>query len=123
MPDPIPNNKDRLLADLYAQWEHGPVAGAARMAARTLRRRRRTRRAIVGAAAVVVIALFWTNFFAGRLPAPGMDRVATATALEIISDAELLTLLRDRPILAIRDRGGIAAIVWLDPSEPDRNEN
>jgi hypothetical protein len=113
-----------LLAETLADdWANGPTAGFARRAAAKARNRRRRRIAasVAGSAAVLAMALFVSL---RRPPAPPPERAAisqriTAAAkpgYEIISDDELLTQLRDRPVLALKNADGTRELVML-PNE------
>ena len=109
----------KLLADTFHEnWNAGPAATFARAAAAHARRRRRTRAslAVAGAAAAVAAGLFFSLRIqptpeAAHLAPPPL--LATNHGYEIISDDELLKLLRDRPILILEKGGDTREIVLL----------
>jgi hypothetical protein len=124
--------RDRLLADVLSKddWESGPLAQAALVAARCVRRRRAMRRGIAVGCATVLIAAAAIETVRFTAPPPKPDARSTAVAaapgsLEIISDDELVALLSDRPVLLVKDEDGrINSVVWLSkPVEADSHPN
>jgi hypothetical protein len=113
-----PNHRTRLLADtLQGDWATGPAAAMARHAAAHARRRRTLKHATLTliAAAAVAAALLIGN--RTRAPvAPGTAAVAQSAhaGYEIISDDELVMLLKDRPLLVLPQENGSKKIVLLD---------
>ncbi len=111
---PKPDNREKLIAETYhGDWCTGPAATFARNAARSARRRRTLRIALPISA---VAALLFAATFAiptqreptrpastsVSLPAPIVP-LSGSSAYEIISDTELLALVRDRPLLLIQN--------------------
>src|SRR4051812_8776706 len=97
----------KLLAETFhGDWHAGAPAGFARAAAKLARRRHAARRLACAAGAVVALGL--AAFVVGRsekLSPPSMQTtkaVAPKRGYEILSDAELLAQVRDRPLLAVR---------------------
>ena len=123
MSKPRDNYTDLLAETLADDWANGPTAAFARKAAAKARNRRRFKIAasVASSAAVVALALFVSL---RRPPAPppersvAVQRVLTAVkpGYEIISDDELLTQLRDRPLLALKNADGTRELVVL-PNE------
>lgn len=104
---------DKLLAGAFHDdWASGSAAELARTAAAHARRRQRTRRALASAGAGV--AVLAVGFLAlrpvPRAPvAPAAVAPAPAVAArgyEIISDADLMTQLRDRSLLVVQKQNG-----------------
>ena len=100
--------RDRLLAETFhGNWEEGVGAQFARRAAAHARNRRRRRQA--GAAATAIVALLILTSLALRqppvTPASGSPPASTP-AYEVISDAELLAELRDRPLVVVKRANG-----------------
>ncbi len=97
-----------LIADLFHEsWDSGEVAGYARKAARRTRRRRILRKSL--AAAGIALLLATLSFFFVRSPssAPTEQPFSSANAspenYEVISTDQLLSAIRDRPILVVRN--------------------
>jgi hypothetical protein len=116
------DNESKLLADAFHDdWQNGPTAGFARRAAARARRQSRVRNALpVAAACAVAVAI---GFIVKREhPAPslpdqrGVQQKISGRGYEIISDEELLTQLRDRPLLVVRKENGAREFVLL-PNE------
>lgn len=118
------DNTTKLIADtLHDDWANGPAADFARTAAAHARRRRRVKIGASAAASVAVGAMaIFVNLrqpeptsphptaFAQRAPA------GARPGYEIISDDELLTQVRDQPLLALKNHDGSREIVVL-PNE------
>ncbi|ATC65443.1 hypothetical protein CMV30_16650 [Nibricoccus aquaticus] len=109
---PKSDNREHLLAETYhGDWSTGPAATFARNAARSARRRRTLRIAlpISAVAALVFVAIPAlrepTRIASISVSAPttALPPSDPAPAYEIISDTELLTLVRDRPLLLIQN--------------------
>jgi hypothetical protein len=110
-----PRNRDeKLLAETFhGDWNDGAAAQFARAAAASARRRRQMQKMLVGAGAAVVVA--GTAFVAlpSRHPAhrPLETAAAAPRGYEIISDAELLSELRDRSVVMIKKENGVRDFV------------
>ena len=117
-----PDPRARLVAETFHEdWTGGPAALFARRAAAHARTRRAVRRALVAGGAVAGLAFVF--FFSTRRtpfvppPAPVVSAAPLAPkapAYEIISDAELATLLGERPLLILPLQGGAKKFVLLD---------
>ncbi len=110
-----------LVEALHGDWADGPAAAMARRAAAHARQRRAAGRtlATLGAVATLVAAILVAQ--SRRTPAPAPiathplpPAVATHPGYEIISDDELVALLRDRPLLVLPEQNGEKKIVLLD---------
>ena len=107
--------RTKLLAEtLDGDWAEGPAAAMARGAAAHARRRRVVRRTslVLTAAAALAVVIF-----TGKLthaPAPLVQVAAVHRGYEIISDDELVALLRDRPLLVLPQANGAKKFVVLD---------
>jgi hypothetical protein len=126
---PSSTDRDRLLADTYHEdWTTSPASALAAHAARTVRRRRALRRL---ASAVAAITLFasgaWWFSFSPERRAPSPVRLvgsspsiplahpeSPARGYEIISDAELMSCLRDQSVIVFPDADGRTQVVWLN---------
>ncbi|MBE2212995.1 MAG: hypothetical protein IAE82_03920 [Opitutaceae bacterium] len=111
---------DRLVADTFEEaWTSAGALAAAR-AASSIRRRRAARvGAVCSLAGCLAVSLFLpAQRKPGgetRKPEPLPTVAVAAPVLEIISDRELLDLLKDRQFLASRDRDGkIREVIFLD---------
>jgi hypothetical protein len=116
-------NEARLLADtLHPDWD--AIGGsAARAAARSARRHRRMRvvgvgAGVVAAVAVLAMALSRTQGHVPVSPRPVAAVTASATprhspGYEVISDDELLSALKDQPVLVVKQPNGTREIVLL----------
>ena len=111
-------HRDALLADVFSHddFATGPAARFAQIAARHARRRRLARTALLTttatAALVTALAFAW-------LPRPMPTARASAAsapkpAYEIISDAQLLALVTDRPLLVINNDGAPPQVVLFE---------
>ncbi|MBI4623548.1 MAG: hypothetical protein HY736_10070 [Verrucomicrobia bacterium] len=108
----------KLLAEtLQGDWANGPVSAMARRAAAHARQHRRVRHRLAAAGATVGLALV-LFLFAPRTSAPpphvrAPEPVPLARGYDIISDDELVALLRDRPLLVLPQENGAKTIVLL----------
>ena len=112
-----PDPRTRLLAEsLHEDWSEGPVSLFARQAATLARQRRRLRQGLLaaGAAAGIAAALLLSTQHLAISPTPAPGPSKPGPAYEIISDAELLSELHDRPLLAISKQNGTHEFVLLD---------
>ena len=108
----------RLLADIFSsEWETGIPRLHAQGAASYARRRRVTR---VAVALTLPIALALT-FLIGTAHLREQRRAALSRlpaspgrSYELLSDADVLAQVHDRPLLALRDGEQIREIVVLD---------
>lgn len=97
----------RLVAETFHDdWSEGPASEFALSAAAHARTRRTQRRSAVAGVALAMIAsvLFFfarQHHHAPALAAPLASTVKSVPAYEIISDDELITLLRNRPLLIL----------------------
>jgi hypothetical protein len=120
------NNRDdknaKLLAETFHDdWSVGPAAGFARAAAAHARRRRNVRRTVstlTAASALVAIALLTRE----QIPAHSETAVhatppVPARAYEIMSDDELLALVRKQSLLSVTRPDGTREIVVLPTEE------
>ena len=107
--------RTKLLAEtLHGDWADGPAAAMARRAAAHARRRRALQRA---ALTLTAVAAMGAAVFVGHRtrqlvvmpPAPNAP-----AAYEIISDEELMVLLRDRPLLVLPQPNGSKKFVVLE---------
>jgi hypothetical protein len=116
-----------LTGAFHDDWADGPAAGFARAAAAHARRRLAVRRTLAAAGATTVLA-FAAFIAAQRPPAPAFSTPTKTTppAYEIISDAQLLTALKDSPVLVVKKPDGTNEITVLEPPEevpaPTRGE-
>ncbi len=114
---------DKLLAGTFHDdWASGSAAEFARAAAAHARRRQRTRRALLsGGTGVLLLAMVFLTL---RPAPPAPSTLATSAApvaplpiaargYEIISDEELMTQLRDRPLLVMQKQNGAREFVLL----------
>jgi hypothetical protein len=102
-----PNDSDQLLADTFHNWNNGDPAQFARAAAAAARRRHRRRRAAAAAAGCAALMAVAAIAFRPPPPAPIAHVTSVpAPAYEVISDAELLSALRDRPLVAVKRENG-----------------
>lgn len=105
------NKREQLLADALGENRGEDFA---RLAAARVRRRRAAR--LLGAVAGVACLLAAAFTFRPQ-PAASPTEVADTShtpALEIMSDQELLTQLKDQPVMFIRDDNRITGVVFLD---------
>ena len=114
---PSTADRDRLLADTYHEdWTTGPTNALAAQAAHTVRRRHALRRLTSAAAAIAVFAT-GASWFA--FPLRPTARVAAAQpGYESISDAELMSCLRNQSVMILSDTDGLKKIILLDDQEP-----
>jgi hypothetical protein len=111
----MPDSKDprtQLLADtLRDEWSSGPMSDFARRAAAHARRRRVQRRVVVIASAAALLVLAIVRNAPSSVPAP---QATAASSYEIISDAEFMAVLQDRPLLVLPNQNGSSKLVVLD---------
>ena len=116
------DSRARLVAETFHDdWSEGPASEFALRAAAHARTRRTLRRAAATGGALVAIAA--GVFFATRHPQATSSLVAAVVftakpplAYEIISDDELVALLRDRPLLILPQERGDRRFVLLAQS-------
>lgn len=117
--DKGPADFDRLLADLYSNgWDAAEASRMARRGARLTRRRRMARRALPVAATlvlmlVIAIVVVGPPERQSPLSAPP-DSDVSQLPYQTLTDSELMTILRDTPVLVLRERGNVASVVWLE---------
>jgi hypothetical protein len=105
------NKKERLLTDMLTNGEGETFALAA--AARA-RRRQAGKKLGLGAGMTAAAFALW---FAAR-PLKPVVRPPATPAYEIISDAELLTQLKDQPVLLVKEHERITGVLFLSvPAE------
>jgi hypothetical protein len=110
----------KLLAETFHDaWETGPAAEFAREAAAAARRRHVARRSLRAAGALALIAA--AVFFSQQKPRPSpLPRTETQKSVtqgrgyEIMSDEELLTQVRDQPLLVVKKADGTRQIIALE---------
>ena len=115
----------RLVAETFHDdWSEGPASEFALRAAAHARTRRTLRRAAATGGALLAIAN--GIFFATRHPLATPSLVATVMSTakptlgyEIISDDELVALLRDRPLLILPQERGDRRFVLLAQATRD----
>ena len=103
------DRQDRLLAEtLGGEWNEGAPARLAQCAAAHARRSHRNRRVLAACAGATVLVLAGlTTFRPATTPAPRpVEAKPSARGYEIISDAELLSTLRDRPVAVVKRTDG-----------------
>jgi hypothetical protein len=112
------NKKEQLLAETLGDGEGESFAGIA--AAHARRRRAVKRYSLPVAAAVATLAIF---FVTDQPPFESQPVArASAPAVEIISDEELLAQLRGDAVLILKGGKGITGVVFLtDDSSTRRN--
>jgi hypothetical protein len=118
---------EALLVDTFASdWNTGRPAALARQAAAGVRRRRTARRALTIASLFIILAAVGIMTRRSHISAPA-ERVPALVAsapvpaavplplrgYEIISDDELLAVVRDLPVLAVRQPDGQRRVVVL----------
>lgn len=107
------NERDKLLA---AALDDGSGAEFARRAAAHARRRRLAPQLLLaGATAMAICAAVLLSPPPANTP-PDARRPAAGTvdaSYEAMSDRELLEKLGDRPVLVLREQGGISGVVFL----------
>ncbi len=103
---------DCLISDVFDEAWAARGARAAARASASIRRRRAIRRgSMLCGAACVVFALVLSL----KRPDPEVTVAATVPLLEIISDRELLELLKDRQFVASRGGDGkIREVIFFD---------
>jgi len=102
------NKREQLLADIF-----GDGAKFALQAAALNRRRRMVRRgALLGCGATVLVASVCVAHRPAEFTKP--PPVAMRTGVEIMSDAELLAQLNNKPVMILKDSHGISGVVFLD---------
>jgi hypothetical protein len=113
------DNESKLLADVFHDdWQNGPAGGFARRAAARARCQSRVRHALpVAAACALAVAI--GLIVKREHPAPslpdegGVQQKISGRGYDVISDEELLTQLRDRPLLVVRKENGTREFVLL----------
>jgi hypothetical protein len=108
------DRETRLLAGVFhGEWTQGAPATFAHAAAALARRRCRLRVLALGSAGLAVAtALALALFSAHANRAPLAPR--TAKGYAIISDDQLLSELRDRPLLVVKKENGTREFVLLE---------
>ena len=110
----------KLLAEAFHDdWSHGAPARFALTAAAHARRRRRLQAVAATLAACSIIAMVALLMVRHRpaLPPPVARIIAAkpaSPAYEIISDEELISQLRDRPLLVLKTQNGGNHFVLLE---------
>jgi hypothetical protein len=112
----------KLLAETFhGDWSGGVAGRFALRAAAHARRQRTLRRAlaVAGASAVVAVVAFFTRSEPPAVRAPitrasELKQTAPARGYEVISDEELLSQLRDRPLLVVKTQTGGKQFVLLE---------
>lgn len=107
-----------LIADLFHEdWAEGKMAGYARRAAAGTRRRRILKNSLAATALVALCALFLYPLVRQRSSPPEGKTSARFIPLqrdfEIISTEELLSQLRDRPLLVIDEGQNQKRVILL----------
>jgi hypothetical protein len=113
--------RTQLIADaIHGEWSTGTAGDFARRAAAQARRRRKLRRTLAGSAGTVaLIALILTIARHRSMPSPNAPVAAARPAYEIISDDELISSLRDRPLLVLPKENGSREVRILDAEAGD----
>jgi hypothetical protein len=118
--------RTRLLAETFHEdWDHGELAGHARLAARRTRRRHHLRRSLlaVGTAAALA-AMLALGHRRGQASVPVAPPASPAPAYEIISDDELLARMPpDQPLLAVRHADGTRQFTLLKNTTGDVSQD
>ena len=116
MNDPHDRRAQLLAETLHGDWAGGPASAMARRAAALARRRRRLKHTAVTLAAAVALAAVMLVGNRARWPlaAPRTPAAVVPRGYEIISDDELVALLRDRPLLVLPQEDGSKKLVLLD---------
>lgn len=121
--------REKMLAEAFhGEWSHGPSAQFAQRAAAAARRREGDRAMLLAAgAAAGIAATLLFSFRQTEAMRPSSATVPPAAAsYEVISDAELLAKLTDRPLLVIRPGDRAAEFLLLedfDETEPSQRES
>jgi hypothetical protein len=120
MNDPRSEQTKLVTGAFHADWADGDAAIFARLAAAHARRRVLRRRLVATAAATATLVLWGVLTTRHNVTAPTVaaisSRAAPSSAVhgyEVISDAELLSELRDRPVLALKTPSGAREFVVL----------
>ncbi len=110
------DKNEKLLAELFhADWSDGPAADFARRAAAHARRRHQLRSVVAAGATAALAVLIALTFTRPRSAPPVVVPLpAPAPAYEIISDAELLAQLHDRPLLVVQKQNGTKDFILLE---------
>jgi hypothetical protein len=110
-----PDRRTKLLAELFHEdWATGPLSDLARIGAAHARRRRRIRRSLAITGSTAALAIAGTLAYFRLAPVKPGAAAKPSPAYEIISDDELLALLRDRPLLVIPQPDGTRRFVVLE---------
>lgn len=112
-----PEERSKLVADAFHEdWASGPASALAQRAAAYARRRRRMRRTVatLGATGAIAAAVLITFIQSSRTRVAPPVSATPRPAYEIISDEQLLSELRDRPLLVLPQKNGAREIVLLE---------
>jgi hypothetical protein len=109
------NKREHLLTETLVP---GDGEAFARRAAAHARHRRSARQAglVAGVACVLAAALILNRPPAVQTPV--VAPAAKTAAFEIMSDQELLTQLKDQPVLLLKDQTGITGVIFLADAAP-----
>src|SRR6185295_6544721 len=118
---PIMNDSHDKDAELIAEafhgeWSESAPAKFALIAAARARRRHRARRAVATATACVLVTTIGFLAFRDRpVSRPQIVEPTSASrSYEVISDDELMSQLRDRPLLVVKTQNGGKQFVLLE---------
>ena len=112
--------KENMLAEAFhGDWATGPTGNFAQRAALTARRRHSYFRMLgaAGAAAGIAAAVLLSFRHPTAVPQETAGPSETSPVYEIISDDELLSQLKDRPLLVLRDKNGKREFLLLTTPE------
>lgn len=124
----LDRQREKMLAETFhGEWAEGAPAKFAQRAAAAARRHQACRRVLLatGAAAGIAATVLFSLRQHEAIPLPSPAVAASASSYEVISDADLLAELKDRPLLVICHRDRSSEFVLLDDleateaSEPD----
>jgi hypothetical protein len=115
-------SRERLLADVFHDnWSHGSAASFATAAAAQVRRRRRA--SLIATAVSTTAALVAVSVLIFRTPPPSNPAPQDLVPYEVISDAQLLELLRDDSVILATNASGKPHILWLNEQPADSAHN